>query len=385
MPVQPSIELFTTALVAGIVCAIVLHRIAQWRTAMLIAAGKVTLPLVFFSWYYTGAWTIIDDTTYYREGRVLLAAGYNPLTIFLDKKGFAALLVVSNGYQFLYGWFNMLMQDLVAQTYWAPVFGNVVLTCIGAVLLATIAGECGASRAYARALGVYFAVQAELVAWSSFLNVKDILVLTLTMALLLGLLRLSRRFTWGALALVVLAGFVLFWIRFYVPLVAGFAFVASRLRPRTLLRGGVLVGLVGVAGLLLVLRSTLAGLSHMVDLHSADLAYGWLRTLLSPLPWSLQPEYGFLQVPAVLHFALFPIMVLGAYSLWRTAPSTRLLFIYAMLVLLAVSAHPELQGPRHRIQILFILAWAEFHGLCAIASAFISVHRARAARVMAAT
>ncbi|HVX40281.1 MAG TPA: hypothetical protein VHB25_11975 [Gemmatimonadaceae bacterium] len=385
MQPHPSVELFTAALLTGALCAVVLRRLLPWRGAIAVAALKAAIPLVFFSWYYTGAWTILDDMAYFREGRVLRAAGFNPITVFLSKRGFGTLLFVSNGYQFVYGWFNMLMQDLIAPTYWAPVFGNLVLTCIAAVLVKTIATECGASQPYARGLGVYFALQPELVAWSSFLNVKDILVMTLTAALLLGLVRLSRRFTWGALALSVLAGFILFWIRFYVPLVAGLAMVIARLRPRALLRGGVLVGLAAVAGLLVVLRSTIGSLAHVVDLHAADLAYGWLRTLLSPLPWSMQPEYGFLQVPAILHFALVPAMALGAYLLVKGSPPARLLFIYAALILLAVSAHPELQGPRHRIQILFILAWAEFHGMAVLAAAFLRSRRMRVAAAAAVT
>jgi hypothetical protein len=383
MPASPTLDLAIATALCAVACALLLRRLTSWRVAIPLALAKALLAFVFFGWFYDGTWTILDDIAYYREGRVLAAAGFNPISVLVSKKGIAALFFVGNGTQFLYGWFNFLMQYLLAQAYWAPVFGNIVLTCISAVLLMILARDCGASERYARALGLYFVVQWEVVAWSSFVNVKDLLVMTLTLTLCLGLARIASRFTWKSLFLVSLAGFLLFWIRFYVPLVAGVALLATRVRPRSLLRGSVILVSMGVIALLLVLRPMIESVLHMIRPGVGDLAYGWLRTLLSPLPWSLETAYGFLQVPALLHFVTFPAAVYGAWLLLRRPGTIRFLFVYAALILVAVAAHPELQGPRHRIQILFLLSWAEFHGLYTLAATF--VHRNAPAPLRTAT
>jgi len=47
--------------------------------------------------------------------------------------------------------------------------------------------------------------------------------------------------------------------------------------------------------------------------------------------------------------------------LWREQPQVRPLFVYLAIALLLYGAFDELQGPRHRVQLIFIYAWAQFH------------------------
>jgi hypothetical protein len=368
-----------TAIMAGI-AALILRRILPWRRAIPAAVIKLAIPLIFFSVYYDGQWTIIDDLTYYRQGRLLLASGYNPISVFLDPKGFALLLYVSASFHVLYGWFNLLTQYLLADAYWAPVLGNVLLTCIAAVLLRCLATDAGAESSYADALAVFFLFHWEILAWSSFINVKDLLVMTLTLWMMGSIAKAEGARKWTAWISVLLAGFLLFWIRFYVPLVLGAVYGLYRMR-NPLQDKRLLASLVaGMAAFFFVVRGMVASVATIVNLRVTDLLFGWLRTLFSPQPWSLQRAYGFLLVPSVLNLALLPLTIYGAYLLIRRVRSIRFAFLYAAVLLVSVAAVPELQGPRHRIQILFLVAWAQFHGLYSAAAAFA---KARSAGVQA--
>lgn len=367
--------LWGAAILVALLGALLLKPLGSWRVVVVAACAKTLVAAAYFQWFYDGTWTVLDDQAYFRHGRVLLDAGFDPASALLERKGLATLLLLSEGPHILYSWFNLLCQWLLGPAYWAPVFGNVLLTFAAARLLARLVRDCGAEEGYARALALFFIVQWELLAWSSFLNVKDVLVMTLTMALLSPMLRLTREFRWRTLLLAILAGAVFLWLRFYVPLVAVLAFALHVVHWRGLVRGRTLLVLGAAIAVAVLLRGQLLGLAGLLQLSAANLAFGWLRTLLSPQPWSLQPGYGFLLVPSVLHFATLPFLAWGTWALIRRPGPARFLFAYAALVLMSVAAYPELQGPRHRIQLLFLIAWAQFHGAFLVMHAFVSAGR----------
>jgi hypothetical protein len=56
--------------------------------------------------------------------------------------------------------------------------------------------------------------------------------------------------------------------------------------------------------------------------------------------------------------------VVGCIMLWNEVPRARVLIVYLLVALVAYGAGlDELQGPRHRVQLIFIYAWAQFHFL----------------------
>lgn len=369
MPSAPTDALLVSAVATAAACIIVLRLALTWHTAFAIAAVKILVTFIYFRWFYTGEWTVIDDVAYFRQGRILLDAGFNPFSVLAYGNGLVALMFLSDGYHFLYGWFNLTMQFVLGPWYHSAVFGNVFLTCICAVLVHGLARDTGAPTAYARGLAAFTALHWELVAWSGFINVKDILVLTLTLALLRALVAVNARASLRGVVSVILLSFVLLWIRFYVPIVALFAWTIYRIAAKSegaRLRRS-LFAVAVLALVLVVARARVVEAFALIDVTASDVVFGWIRTLLSPQPWSTQRAYGFLQVPAILHLATLPLAVYGAALLARGRSELRFLMLYAALLLVPVAAYPELQGPRHRIQIMFLVAWAQFHGAYAAA------------------
>jgi hypothetical protein len=89
--------------------------------------------------------------------------------------------------------------------------------------------------------------------------------------------------------------------------------------------------------------------------------FGLLRFPLTPRPWAIEPNYSFLFIPAILQWMLFVPALIAGILLWVKKPLTRLPLIYLIVVILLFAAVPDVQGPRHRVQVLPIIVWLQFH------------------------
>src|SRR6185312_11698165 len=167
---------------------------------VLVSLVKVLIPCIYFACYYSGAWNLVDDLFELNSGAALLHAGYTPLSAITQSTGIAALISTAGGPHFLYNWWNLLSQYLFGEHYYAPVFMNIVLTYVGGLYLFRMALFLGFSRTYSRYLLLFFLLHWDVVAWSSFMNLKDIMVTTLTLMSFYFILRLCKRYTLTDLA-----------------------------------------------------------------------------------------------------------------------------------------------------------------------------------------
>lgn len=49
-----------------------------------------------------------------------------------------------------------------------------------------------------------------------------------------------------------------------------------------------------------------------------------------------------------------------AVRTWQFNTKARILLLYLLIVIGFYGIFPELQGPRHRVQVVFIIAWMQF-------------------------
>ena len=87
---------------------------------------------------------------------------------------------------------------------------------------------------------------------------------------------------------------------------------------------------------------------------------GILIMMLSPKPWSLSYEYGFLFVPSIFHWIFIGWSLAGMWILASETSVGRWLVIYAVGVLIIFGMTPEVLGPRHRFQVEFVFVVAQF-------------------------
>ncbi len=351
-------------LLALLACA-VLARALPPRLLLPVVAIKFAIPVAYFAWFADGRWVLVDDVTYLRQGLTLLAEGYTALSILWSQKGLQQLVVLSEGLHVLYGWFNLLAVALIGPWYFSPVLLNVFVSCLSGRVLWGFARDAGFGPRYCTGLTAFFLLHWDVLAWSSFVNLKDTLIVLLTLLLLRAAARFQATLARRDLLVAGGVAFIFLWIRFYVPLVVGVAIML-----RSLVTGGIVARhrwiALGVAGATLAVAAWRMGprwlplVSSRLVWEPWQVALGGVRMLLTPQPWSVSPEHGFLLLPSILHLVMLLPAAVGAAWLWQRSPFLRLPLLYSLLIVCLFAAFPAQQGPRHRLQIVFMLAWSQF-------------------------
>lgn len=350
-------ELLLAAAWTAAACGLVAWRDLPAAWAASLAVARVGLVVGYFAWFYDGLWTTYDDVTYFTQGGDLLSQEYSPLGILLEPGGIERLMNVAESRHFLYTWVNLLAQYAFGPHYFSMVLVNVWLTFAGGYCFARLLAALGFSERYTRYALAFALVQWDVLVWSSFLNVKDPLVQALTMAALACLAEVFCRRRYAALLPLALLYPLFSSVRFYVPLLLGLATAAWSLLEWPDRRKWLLAPALALAVYLLVPWNS--DLWERIDGELISL--GAARFLLTPAPWQVQDAYGFLFWPSLAHWAMFLPMLAGAWLLWRESPPARLAWIYLAALVALYAAADELQGPRHRAQLAFLFAWAQFH------------------------
>ncbi len=175
-------NLLWLACIIGLLSAWIAWRDLPLSWSIGLGALRIAVPLVYFAWYYDGDWNLLDDLTYFSHADTVLDKGYNPLTVLLDPSGVDLLTSLNGGHHILYSWWNVLAAWLFGSNYYAPVFMNVLASFATGWLLVRTLRKLGLGDSYCKWLLVFFLIHWDTVAWSSFENVKDVLVEFLTAA-----------------------------------------------------------------------------------------------------------------------------------------------------------------------------------------------------------
>ena len=364
-------DLLFVAAVTFMAGSILLVRRLPLLLACLLAAIKITIPLIYFSVYFDGTWTFLDDWTYFRTGRSLLVAGHNPENILFRKDGLIALGSAAGSQHFLYYWWNMVTFRLFGVHYYSPVFMNVCLTFIAGIYLFRTAEKLGMSKRYCQWLLIFFLLNWDVLSWSSVANVKDLSVMTLTSFSLyhfmefgvLGRKDYSRFFS---LVLALIAFFTLGFIRFYVPVLMISSFGLWLWLHRTGTTRLVITGLILLFAVYVMSRyGAIAGDSELTK-SPVGIASGLVRFMLTPRPWGIEAQYAFLSIAAVMHWLFLVPVISSARAFWFMSIQHRFIVIYVVIACLFYTIVPELQGPRGRVQLGCLWAWLQFHCLVSL-------------------
>lgn len=345
-----------TTFIFGVV---LLYRSIGLLPALLLCGARILIPFVYFSSYFDWTWHGGDDLRYEEVGQLLRSRGFDPLSLLFDSYERQAFVNAVGSGHFLYYWWNDLSYRLLGDHYFSPIFFNVACSFVCALLLARLMALSGMEHRFTKGLTCFFLIHPEVTAWSSFVNLKDTLVLTLTVALLLLIILAIQRRSMVALGGAICVSILFSWLRFYVPFfaltaIALLALTYQRSRYRYLM-------LAAALGALGYLNSTITVDSEYLEQANT---FGLVRFLLTPQPWSLQPEYSFLLVSATFHWVMLVPSLIIIPRVWNRSMGSRLVLLYFFTVIAVYTCVAELQGPRHRYQIAFIFAWLQFEAIC---------------------
>ena len=360
-----TLHLLFTAGVIAVASSLILVRHLSPRLTALIVGVKVGIPTAYFAWFVSSRWIHPDGLTYANVAMRLIQEGAGPLILFTPE-GVGRLRSIAGGIHILYYWWNITSITLFGQHFYAPIFLNVLLSIVSAVVFVGVLREIGFSEEYRRWCLVFVLLHWEVLAWTSLNNIKGTLVVLLTVTSLYGFVivfkhaqeGLSFRVAYGGM-LIGLSFFLLYSTRFYVPVLVtaaalGWLFLHWQNPKKYVI---IVVGALSI--LLLAMRWSHA--LRLLQLQPVSLYYGFVRFTLTPRPWGVVAAYSYLALPALFHWLFVPFAGLGALRLVAKSRLSRFFVLFAAIVLAFFAAVPELQGPRHRFWIYFLFAWFGFH------------------------
>ena len=368
-----------------VVIFLVVLVVTNWFTrhpasAFLAACVKSGLFLVYFGIIFDGSFTFSDDLHYLEGGSLLLSSDVSITNLGTH---WDVVLAVGGGRHFAYYLYNAYAFRIFGQGYYAPVACNILLTVLVAYFGARLASnEFKMTRRSINQLYLFLLLHPDILAWSTIMNGKDILVLLLHVFMLYSVSLFFRRRLFVAALIAAPVVTILLFVRFYVPVLFAVALIAVTLlkkpmggsasRRRSLvgvaLLAGILYGLLGVA--------SFQQASALAKQDVVSPLFGLLRFILTPIPFHTSPSYAFLNVPSLLHWVLMPFFIVGAVYLARRSKIFHVfLLLYLLLFVALYAVYGELQGPRHRVQLDYAWGLLQFIGLA------VAIRRTRCTRL----
>lgn len=334
--------------------------------ALFIAVTRPLVSLIYFIFFFsTSNWTILDDFMYEEKSWLLPGLTSNPLALLFNRPALDLLSVELGTSHIVYFWWNYLGHFLFGTYYFSPVFLNIGLTFIAARILYSTARQCDLPQNYSKYLAIYFVLHQELIAWSSFLNIKDTMVLTFSVLCFYCIIRLinARKKAWLILCWGLMLGGC-FWIftmlRYYVPVLivgaVGFWLILG-------IKGKMKYFWLICSALAFRLVLPEAIPEELITTNIAIIAYDSVRFSLMPLPWYIGEGYTFENISAIYHWILFIPALIGGFSLGLRHRKALLLVLYSFVIIGFYAMVRDLAGDRQRFQICFSWAWMEFHFL----------------------
>ena len=275
------------ALFFWLVTCVLACRIMTLYYAFFISFIKIAIPYVYFSFYFNEQWTFLDDWTYFWHSKDMLDAGFTPISA-LTSDGRLELLHLTGSYHTLYYHWNLLSFYFFGQHYFVPVYMNIMLSFVSAIIFYKIVSDSGFSRRYALYASIFFLLHWDILAWFSVLNMKGSVVMCLSLLGVFSILNLFRKKKVVYALLFLLTCYLFYWLRFYIPLLLIASFVLWVILGHSKNRFRYLLVFFPVLGFLfkLIDWNNITG-----QLNFSNLPYGLIRIFLTLQQWSINPTY----------------------------------------------------------------------------------------------
>lgn len=346
--------------------------------SILAAFIKSGFYICYFGIIFDGEFTALDDWFYYEIGKELYlkGVGFNNLTDSLD-----LIFGLAGGRHIVYYIYNLVSINLFGMGYYAPVAMNIILTLFIAWCGTQLAyHEFNLGRFWRKVFFVFLLFHPDIFIWSSVFNGKDIFVLFLHILLLLSVSQLFRKQYLKSISFGLPVVLILFFLRFYVPLLFTVALLFSLLSFNKRIKHLHLIfisSLLFASVLMWYGGDALHYAFYVLKENLVNPLFGFIRFLLTPIPLNTEDAYRFLELSALIHWLLIPFTFCGVVVVYRFRTKfSRFFLLYVIVFVGLYSVFDGLQGPRHRVQLDY--AWATFQllGLMSFLNlVFASCHR----------
>ena len=369
--------LVSWAIVFSLVSVVVLSFYMPIKAAIPIVSAKYILTVSYFAFWSGGLWFIgNDDVSFFEHGLLLVETGYNPISILSSVEGGYYFQCEPSGcWKFgslaIYRWWNMLWIYLIAPEYYAPVLANVFVTVLSGCVFVDILRNSGFSEKYQLGFIIFFLLHWDVVAWSSFLNLKEPLItllLLLSLRSVIGLVQLK-----SIVINIIVLGVIIYLfqgIRFYYPVliaIAGALYLMVQTKNKVLVFAFLLVA---ASGMIIHYSNYFGLIKELV--YPTKIFVGLVRELLSPLPWKVTDPATYLIPGSILHIILLPGALIGAYLIIKCRSPVLLIILFVVVGFMFYAAVPRLASPRHRAPLMALWILLEYQFIWSLLSVVLS-------------
>ena len=148
---------------------------------------------------------------------------------------------------------------------------------------------------------------------------------------------LQRNYLIAFLILFIVTAFAVF-LRFYIPFLFGISlFVALVLETERRMFTYFILTCSSIL-LYFLFGSWIHYAFNLVLDNVSNPIIGFLRMMLTPVPFGTEEKYSFLNIPAFFHWCFFPILIFGVFQVWRTKDIFSKFFVFYAILFIAIYA-----------------------------------------------
>lgn len=339
-----------------------------------IAFLKAAIPSIYFMIFFDETWGILDDIQYYNRSSYLASLSYNALDPADFIQSLETVQKVAGSFQWFYYLWNVLAIRLFGDHYSSAVFLNVALTFVGGWSLGRLAGVTGFEKKYCKGLAIFFILHWDVLAWSSFVNIKDSVVVALQVTFFASIVSilLGNNIS-GNLCSVILTQLILIPTRVYATILSGVNWIiSSSILNRKFKTLFLSLTISVVAGYVLATQfPTLFSQTEIQKTYSerpSDSILGFFlqatKFVIMPIPGMYtsgdEDPYGFAIPAYVLHHVFLPCFVISFLKLSYRNRLFLPIALFFVQVVAFYSIFPAYLGSRQRYQLCWIFAWCQF-------------------------
>ena len=326
------------------------------------------------SLYYLYCGVFFKSIHIFNDARIYLEGGIDLFHFGIFRADFSDTILyagaIAGGNHFGYFLYNTLAFHIFNIGHYAPIAFNILLTLLIGWLGALLAKrEFGFSLKQGKILFAILIFHPDILTWSTIANLKDIIALLINILLLFSVSLFFKEYYFKAIVLALSVSFISLFIRFYIPALFTIALILSTI-PLRLIKIKP-IPIIIISFLALLLYSRLGGqyefVMQQLGKDFVNPFYGFIRFLLTPIPFNVDPDLLILNFPAIFHWLFAPFIYFGIKKTMKIkTPFMRFFLFYFFIFILLYAIYGELQGPRHRLQIIYAWTLLDFIGVFSV-------------------
>jgi len=338
-------------------------------TSLLVAFIKTGFYLIFFLFFfYKNNFNFPDSITYVKNARILFEE-YTLIELILNPE--QTVIKFSGGHPFYYYW-SFVSFFLFGAYIHSPIVLNILSTFLGSYYVYKISSKYFyISNKSSILLSVIYCLHWEALPWSSFFNLRDILIQVTILALIYYSLKIFNRLRFNTIIKLAIGLFILKYLRQHLAYIV--FFIIFLITFVNFKKYNLKIYLIIFFSTLSIFLYNLKYLDLLFQRWYERVVFNYgieiIRLFLSPLPivQTVYNGHGFLVIGSIINIITLPFLLLGIiYSFKKNFMNAFVLFFFFITIIIVIGSYDNVQGPRQRLMISPIILLYTFLGFISV-------------------